>query len=54
MISTVNVQGSPSAFDRKWATTRKWLVLYLTSNDTFNALIVVDIAVTNDHCDFSR
>jgi hypothetical protein len=54
VISIVNVQGGPSAFGRKWATTRKWLVLYLTSNDTFIALIVVDIAVTDDHCNFSR
>jgi hypothetical protein len=30
-----------------------WL-LYLTSNDAFNALVAVDIAVTVDHCNFSR
>jgi hypothetical protein len=28
--------------------------LCLTSNDIFNALVVIDIAVTHDHCDFSR
>jgi hypothetical protein len=25
--------------------------LYLTSDDTFNAIIVVDIAVVTDYCD---
>jgi hypothetical protein len=28
-------------------------LLYLTSDDTFNALVAVDIAVTADRCDFS-
>jgi hypothetical protein len=29
-------------------------LLYLISDDTFNALIAVDITVTADRCDFSR
>jgi hypothetical protein len=29
-------------------------MLYLTSNDAFNALIAVDIAVTADRCDFTN
>jgi hypothetical protein len=29
-------------------------LLYLTSDDTFNALIAVDIVISADHCDFSR
>jgi hypothetical protein len=29
-------------------------LFYLTSDDTFNALVAVYIAITADHCDFSR
>jgi hypothetical protein len=29
-------------------------LLCLTSDDAFNALVVVDIAVTADRCDFNR
>jgi hypothetical protein len=29
-------------------------LLYLTSNNAFNALIAIDIVITADHCDFSR
>jgi hypothetical protein len=29
-------------------------LLYLTSDDEFNVLIVVDIVVTADRCDFTR
>jgi hypothetical protein len=29
-------------------------LLYLTSDDTLNALVAVDIVVTADRCDFSR
>jgi hypothetical protein len=29
-------------------------LLYLTSDDTFNALVAIDIAVTADGSDFSR
>jgi hypothetical protein len=41
-----------------WNTWGAWLdcprLLYLTSVNTFNALISIDIAVTTDHCDFSH
>jgi hypothetical protein len=29
-------------------------LFYLTTDDAFNALIAIDIVVTDDRCDFSR
>jgi hypothetical protein len=40
--------------DRPRCSTRPSVTVYLTFDNAFNALIAVDIAITIDHCDFSR
>jgi hypothetical protein len=40
--------------DRLDARSNRPCQLYLTSNDTFNAIIVVNVAVTTNHCKSSR
>jgi hypothetical protein len=40
--------------DRPGARPDRPQLLYLTSDNTFNALVAVDIVVTADCCDFSR
>jgi hypothetical protein len=40
--------------DRPGCTPDHPQLFYLTSDDTFNTLVAIDIGVTTDRCDFSR